>query len=299
MQDQQNSRASGGSELPCWSSRPERSCWHTGRRASRRSQYTATSAAGARPASSTSSISAWRAPQRCQSSETGASRSNASPESRVRSAAASGGDRQTPGPRDRGRLSHAAGVPTTLHKVLTAVEAPRFVAPMRITLKASLLGGVTLGHRRARSNRRPSQATRCSARQHIIPRLGSLQLQNLSAAAIDMPISHKEGRVRSRGRPLGLLGTPRPRRSCTAPVRDASALGSTDGQPGRCRRSRPARRALGEVTCLEQRATGGLSSIRRQRSDLTCWRLLAMTGMRRGEALGLAWDMPPTWKKTA
>ena len=71
-----------------------------------------------------------------------------------------------------------------LHKVLTAVEARTFVAPTRITVKAFLLAEWLPA---VKGTLRPTTFASYTmlATQHIIPRLGGLQLQKLSAAAIN------------------------------------------------------------------------------------------------------------------
>ena len=87
-----------------------------------------------------------------------------------------------------------------LNKVLTAVEARTFVAPTRITVKDFLLCEWLPA---VKGTLRPTTYASYTmlATQHIIPRLGTLQLQNLSAAAINALYAYlaEEGRVRSEG----------------------------------------------------------------------------------------------------
>ena len=105
-----------------------------------------------------------------------------------------------------------------LHKVLIAVEARSYALPTRITVKAFLL---TEWLPAVKGTLRPTTYSSYTmlARQHIIPRLGSLQLQKLSASAINALYAYLLEEGASVGRAVSRLPqyaacTP----SCTAPV---------------------------------------------------------------------------------
>ena len=105
-----------------------------------------------------------------------------------------------------------------LAKVLTALETQSFTPPTRITVKAFLLGEWLPT---VRGSLRPTTYASYAmlAREHIIPRLGSLQLQKLTPGAINALYAHLSNTVAStaaaRSRPPRCAAcTP----SCTGPV---------------------------------------------------------------------------------
>ncbi len=156
-----------------------------------------------------------------------------------------------------------------LSKVLTAVEARTFTAPTRITVKAFLL---TEWLPAVKGTLRPTTYASYTmlAREHIIPRLGSLQLQKLTAGADQRPLCLPAGggsRPRG-GRSLGLLGAPRARRPAPGLSRRRT-LGQADGEPGRCRRPAQGQcRALREAAGLDGRAALRLPCQCHRRSSL-------------------------------
>jgi predicted RNA-binding Zn-ribbon protein involved in translation (DUF1610 family) len=87
-----------------------------------------------------------------------------------------------------------------LNKVLSAVEARTFTPPTRITVKAFLLDEWLPA---VKGTLRPTTFASYTmlAREHIISRLGSLQLQKLSAPAINALYAYllEEGRVCGKG----------------------------------------------------------------------------------------------------
>ena len=238
------------------------------------------------------------APPSVARAATGASGSSASPESRVRSAAASF-VRPRSVARDQGRLCHAARVPGRPDKVLTAVEARTFVAPTRITVKAFLLAEWLPA---IKGTLRPTTFANytmlAEAAHHPAPRR-SLQLQNLNAAAINALYAYlsEEGRVRSEGG----LSASSVRRVHAVPAPRLSrrrALGRLTVNPvDAADPPRASAEHSEQATCLEQRATGGLSRLPSPTTvSSPCWRLLAMTGMRRERR----WVLPgttSTWRR--
>jgi integrase len=178
-----------------------------------------------------------------------------------------------------------------LHKVLTAVEARSYAPPTRITVKDFLLSEWLPT---VKGTLRPTTFASYTmlAREHIIPRLGSLQLQKLSPGAITALYAYllEEGRVCGKG---GLSASSVRRvhavlhRSC----RDAVRWGRLTVNPVDAADPPKASAEHAErlpVWTVEQLAAF-LTSVTDDRL-FALWRLLAMTGMRRGEALGLAWE---------
>jgi integrase len=176
-----------------------------------------------------------------------------------------------------------------LNKVLTAVEARTFVPPTRITLKAFLLGEWLPT---VKGTLRPTTYASYAmlAREHIIPRLGSLQLQKLTPASINALYASlaENGRVRGTGA-LSASSVRRVHavlhRACGDAVRwGRLTVNPVDAADPPKQSSEHAERP---VWSAEQLA-GFLAHVADDRLS-ALWRLLAMTGLRRGEALGLQW----------
>ena len=87
-----------------------------------------------------------------------------------------------------------------LAKVLAAVEAQTFTPPTRVTVKQFLLAEWLPT---VKGSLRPTTYSSYAmlTREHILPRLGALQLQKLSPAAINALYAHlsEQGRVRGAG----------------------------------------------------------------------------------------------------
>ncbi len=178
-----------------------------------------------------------------------------------------------------------------LSKVLVAVEARTFTPPTRITVKAFLLSEWLPA---VKGTLRPTTYASYAmlARQHIIPRLGSLQLQKLTAGAINALYAYllEEGRVCGRG---GLSPSSVRRvhavlhRACHDAVRwgrlTVNPVDAAD--PPRASAEHPDRLPVWSAEQL----VAFLAHVADDRL-FALWRVLAMTGMRRGEALGLQWD---------
>ena len=176
-----------------------------------------------------------------------------------------------------------------LAKVLAALEPQSFTPPTKATVKQFLTGEWLPT---VKGSLRPTTYASyvMLTREHILPRLGALQLQKLSPAR-STPSTLSFWRTaacmaRAASRPPRCAAsTP----FCTRPA-DAVRWGRYH-QPGRLRRSAQASGdGQDEAARLERRAAGRLP--RRGGSDrlFALWRLLAATGMRRGEALGLSWQ---------
>ena len=178
-----------------------------------------------------------------------------------------------------------------LNKVLSAVEARTFTPPTRITVKAFLLDEWLPA---VKGTVRPTTFASYTmlAREHIIPRLGSLQLQNLSAAAINALYADllEEGRVCGQGG-LSTSSVRRVHAVLHRACRDAVRWGGLTVNPVDA--ADPPKQSAEHTDRLpvwsSEQLAGFLESVADNRL-FALWRLLAMTGMRRGEALGLQWS---------
>jgi integrase len=178
-----------------------------------------------------------------------------------------------------------------LHKVLTAVEARSYAPPTRITVKAFLLSEWLPA---VKGTLRPTTYASYTmlAKQHIIPRLGSLQLQKLNAGAINGLYAHllEEGRVHGAGG-LSPSSVRRVHAVLHRACHDAVRWGRLTVNPVDA--ADPPKASAEHADRLPVWTAAQLSAFLASVADdrlFALWRLLAMTGMRRGEALGLAWD---------
>ena len=178
-----------------------------------------------------------------------------------------------------------------LSKVLVAVEARSFTPPTRITVKAFL---VTEWLPAVKGTLRPTTYASYTmlAREHIVPRLGSLQLQKLTPGAINALYAHllEHGRVHGGG-PLSASSVRRVHAVLHGACHDAVRWGRLTVNPVDA--ADPPRASAEHSDCLPVWSAEQLSSFLASVADdrlFALWRLLAMTGMRRGEALGLAWQ---------
>jgi integrase len=178
-----------------------------------------------------------------------------------------------------------------LNKVLTAVEARTFVAPTHITVKAFLLAEWLPA---VKGTLRPTTFASYTmlAQQHIIPRLGSLQLQKLTPAAINALYAHlgEHGRVHGGG-PLSASSVRRVHAVLHRACHDAVRWGRLTVNPVAA--ADPPKTSAEHSERLpvwtSEQLAAFLEAVANDRL-FALWRLLAMTGMRRGEALGLQWS---------
>jgi integrase/predicted RNA-binding Zn-ribbon protein involved in translation (DUF1610 family) len=177
-----------------------------------------------------------------------------------------------------------------MNKVMTAVEERSYVVPTRITLREYLLKEWLPA---IKGTIRPTTfASYCMhVEGHIVPSLGSLQLSRLSASAINALYARlaENGRLQGKGA-LSPATVRRVHATLHRACRDAvrwqrlavNPVDAADPPRGRStQRDLPAWSA--------EQLAGFLCSVRDDRL-FALWRLLAMTGARRGEALGLRWD---------
>jgi integrase len=197
---------------------------------------------------------------------------------------------------DERRRQTKGGYPTrraceaAMSKALVAVAQASFVPTTRVTVREFLLEEwlPTI-----KGTLRPTtyESYRGLCADHIIPRLGAVPLQKLSASQINSLYAYllQEGRLR----PAGGLSSASVRRVHAAlhrACRDAVRWGRLTVNPA-ARADPPkmsAEHTEPAVWSAEQLAAF-LASVRSDRL-FALWRLLAMTGMRRGEALGLRWE---------
>ena len=178
-----------------------------------------------------------------------------------------------------------------LNKVLVAVEARSFVPTTRITLKAFLLAEWLPA---VKGTLRPTTYASYAmlAQEHVIPRLGGLQLQRLNAAAINALYAYllEEGRVRGEGG-LSTSSVRRVHAVLHRACRDAVRWGRLTTNPVEA--ADPPKTSAEHSDRLPVWTGAQLAAFLASVADdrlYALWRLLAMTGMRRGEALGLQWS---------
>ena len=180
---------------------------------------------------------------------------------------------------------------TALAKILAALEAQTFTPPTKVTVKQFLRDEwlpTVKGSLRPTAYASYAMLTR----EHILPRLGALQLQKLSPAAINGLYAEllEQGRVYGEGG-LSASSVRRVHAVLHKACRDAVRWGRLASNPVSCADPPKASSAQEEklrVWNAEQLGSF-LGSVESDRL-FALWRLLAATGMRRGEALGLAWE---------
>lgn len=125
---------------------------------------------------------------------------------------------------------------------------------------------------------------------HIIPRLGSLELQKLTASAINALYAHllSEGRVQCEGG-LSAASVRRVHAVLHHACRDAVRWGRLSASPA-ANADPPKQSAAHDERSVwnADQLSAFLASVAGERL-YALWRLLCLTGMRRGEALGLRW----------
>ena len=175
-------------------------------------------------------------------------------------------------------------------KVMSAVEERSYVVPTRITVREYLLREWLPAIRgTVRPTTFASYATHVEG--HIVPALGSLQLSRVSAQSINVFYAKllENGRLQGRGS-LSPATVRRVHATLHRALKDAvrwqrlsvNPADAADPPKGQSKeRELPAWNA--------EQLAGFLCSVKDDRL-FALWRLLSMTGCRRGEALGLRWD---------
>jgi integrase len=176
-----------------------------------------------------------------------------------------------------------------MNKVMTAVEEHTYVVPSRITVR-EYLRKEWLPTIKGTVRPTTYASYTMHVEGHIVPALGSLQLSRLSAQAINFYARLLEnGRLQGKGS-LSPATVRRVHATLHRALKDAvrwqrlsvNPVDAADPPRGQSKqRELPAWNA--------EQLAGFLSHVRDERL-FALWRLLAMTGCRRGEALGLSWD---------
>lgn len=178
-----------------------------------------------------------------------------------------------------------------LHKIITAVAEQRFVAPSKVTVRAYLTKEWLPA---IEATIRPStyysyvQHVEC----HIVPHIGSLQLQQLCGAQINALYATLARCGRKGGKqglsPMSIRHVHAVlHRACKDAVR-WNRLPRNPVEAADPPRINGATRAEMKTWSAEQ-LVAFLAFVRNDRLS-ALWHTLAMTGMRRGEALGLRWE---------
>jgi len=176
-----------------------------------------------------------------------------------------------------------------LRTIITAVDEQRFVAPSRISVRAYLSDEWLPA---IRSTIRPStyysyvQHVEC----HIVPHIGNLQLQQLCGASINALYAT----LAESGRRGGLSGlSPTSIRHVHAVLhracKDAVRWNRLARNPVAAADPPRLHSAAEMTTWSAEQLAAFLASVREDRLH-ALWHTLALTGMRRGEALGLRWE---------
>jgi integrase len=175
-------------------------------------------------------------------------------------------------------------------KALTAIEQHTFVLPDDATVREFILQEWLPAIRGTlRPTTYASYTSLCE--RHVIPRLGAVQLQKLSPSQLNGLYAQllEEGRVRGGG---GLSNSSVRRvhavihRFC----HDAVRWGRLTVNPAAAADPPKASAEHDELTVWNAEQLAAFLASTESDRLFGLWRLLAMTGMRRGEALGLRWD---------
>jgi integrase len=177
-----------------------------------------------------------------------------------------------------------------MNKAMTAVEEHTYVVPSRITVREYLLKEWLPA---IKGTIRPTTYASYTmhVEGHIVPALGSLQLDRVSAQAINAFYAKilASGRLQGKGS-LSPATVRRVHATLHRALKDAvrwqrlsvNPVDAADPPRGQSKqRELPAWNA--------EQLAGFLSHVKDDRL-FAFWRLLSMTGCRRGEALGLSWD---------
>ena len=176
----------------------------------------------------------------------------------------------------------------TRAKIVNDLHAGQYVAPDRITLGAWVRENWL---RMIESRIKPStfDSYRRNMEVHVLPALGTRPLQQLTAAMLNALY----GQLVARGNGRGALSPKTVHyihtivHKALADAVDAGVVPSNVAM--RAKPPRPGRRAMREIRCWEPEDLARfLDHVRGTRLE-AAWRLAAMTGMRRGEILGLRW----------
>jgi integrase len=174
-------------------------------------------------------------------------------------------------------------------KLVNDLHAGSYVAPDRTTL-AEWVRESWLPMIEARIKPSTFDSYRSNMETHVLPRLGSRPLQHLTAAMLNALYGELLARGGARG-PLSPKTVSYIHATIHKALADAVDAGVLQRNVAeRAKPPRPNRRCQREIRCWEPRELARfLECVRGTRLE-AAWRLAAMTGMRRGEVLGLRWS---------
>jgi len=196
--------------------------------------------------------------------------------------------------RERGGFPDQDAAETALAEAIAAVKSGGYVDPSKVTVSRFLTDWID---RKAEDDLKPTTATsyRSKIDHHLVPRLGSLRVQELDVSRIEDALReiHREG---------GRDGAPLSRRTVNycrvvlaSALDDAVRRGIIKGNPARLARI-PARERDGWKPRSAPQQPWSIEELRTFLATAADDRLAALwmtyltTGMRRGEALGLCWS---------
>ena len=195
--------------------------------------------------------------------------------------------------RERGGFATRDAAETALAEAVAAVKSGGYVDPSKVTVARFLTDWVD---RKAEDDLKPSTAAsyRSKIEVHLIPRLGSLRVQELDVARVEDALRdiHREGG--RNGTPLSLRTVNYCRVVLASAMDDAVRRGMLQGNPARLARI-PTRQRPDWKPRSAPRKPWSVDELRtflaRAAEDrlAALWTLYVTTGMRRGEALGLRW----------
>ena len=176
-----------------------------------------------------------------------------------------------------------------LTRKLTTLAEHTYVLPSRLSLREFLLK-VWLPAIESGVRETTLSGYRMLVCQHLVPQLGAVQLQNLNAAQINAHYARllSEGRVHGSGG-LSPNTVHHVHVVLHRALRDAVKWGYLQTNAAACADPPRASAQHAELAVWsEEQLHAFLDSVSEQRL-YPLWRFLAMTGCRRGEALGLTW----------
>jgi integrase/predicted RNA-binding Zn-ribbon protein involved in translation (DUF1610 family) len=179
---------------------------------------------------------------------------------------------------------------TAMNKVMTAVEEHSYVVPTRITVREYLLKEWLPA---IRGTVRPTTVASYTmhVEGHIVPALGSLQLSRLSAQAINAFYAKllASGRLQGKGS-LSPATVRRVHATLHRALKDAVRWQRLSVNPVDAADPPRGQSKQRELPAWNAEQLAGFLAFLKDDRLFALWRLLAMTGCRRGEALGLSWD---------
>jgi integrase len=195
--------------------------------------------------------------------------------------------------RERGGFATRDEAETALAEAIAEVKRGGYVEPSKVTVGRFLTDWLA---RKVEDDLKPTTAAsyRSKIDGHLIPRLGTLRLQELDVGQVEDALReiHREGG--RKGTPLSLRTVDYCRVVLASALDDAVRRGLLQGNPARLARI-PARQRPDWQPRSAPRKPWSLAELRTFLATAAedrlagLWTLYVTTGMRRGEALGLRW----------